>query len=129
MKVQDLSQETSEARAPRSHAGSPAELRGGSWGARAEDTEALRAGDTITVTTKGGETWNDAIAEVLDHRRRLVFLRDGKPASTPKPRRRRSRCPNCGEGLGNVERMDSLGNPGLVCDPCAGLPRARLVFV
>lgn len=41
----------------------PAKLRNGSWGARVEGT--VREGDTVTITTSSGKSWQARVTKVL----------------------------------------------------------------
>jgi len=41
----------------------PTKLRDGSWGARC--SAGVEAGDTITITTRGGKTWQAEVVRVL----------------------------------------------------------------
>lgn len=42
---------------------SPAKLRSGDWGARV--VGAVKTGDVVQITTKGGKTWSDHVARVV----------------------------------------------------------------
>ena len=41
----------------------PTKLRNGDWGARVEGT--VRKGDTITITTKSGKSWDATVTRVI----------------------------------------------------------------
>ncbi len=69
---------------------SPTKLRNGSWGARVEGSAA--AGDTVTITTRGGKSWEARIERVI--------WTDGKVSicateSNDRPQRRVSRQEYC----------------------------------
>jgi len=93
---------------------SPTKLRDGSWGARTKGVPAI--GDTITITTKAGKTWNAQVTSLVwtDQKVAIVSTKslDRAPStSTPRPSRRRfvpcgypgchpSYCDECdGEGM------------------------------
>ena len=42
----------------------PTKLRNGSWGARVQSTD-VAEGDTVTVTTRAGKTWQATVERVL----------------------------------------------------------------
>ena len=64
--------------------GTPAKLNNGSWGART--TEPVAPGQTITVTTRTGKSWDATVNEVLwnDHSVWLVSTRKHNTPSKPK---------------------------------------------
>ena len=42
----------------------PTKLRSGNWGARLK-TSKVRAGDTVTITTRAGKTWQAKVTKVV----------------------------------------------------------------
>jgi hypothetical protein len=83
----------------------PAKLRNGSWGARVQG--AATVGQTITIQTKGGKTWDATIEAVLwsGDGVSLCSTRSASPA--PRPSARYS------SGLVSYER-----GVGMVCEEC-----------
>jgi hypothetical protein len=73
----------------------PTKLRSGAWGAKVAGT--VRAGETVTITTRGGKSWQARVSKV-------VWTGDGvsivatesldRPAATEP---QRGRCSRCGE--------------------------------
>jgi hypothetical protein len=107
---------------------SPTKLRDGTWGARV--TGPAAEGDTITITTRAGKSWD---AEV----ERVLWTGDGvsicATASIDRPAHRSSRpsggqCDNCLEYRRNLRpAADSSGIGGMVCSQCDG-PSYMLSF-
>ena len=58
------------------HTATPAKLRDGSWGARIVGAQSPKAGETCTIRTSTGKTWDATIARVLW---------SGKDAKTGEP--------------------------------------------
>lgn len=80
---------------------SPAKLRNGSWGARVEGIAVV--GDTLTITTKGGKTWNAVVARIVWQGNGVTLCTTGSPPSSEPARSRTTRT---GCSCGSVEEYE-----------------------
>jgi hypothetical protein len=95
----------------------PVKLSNGDWGAKAPDT--VKAGDTVTIKTRAGKTWEAVIASIFttgekDAGEGFVLCATKAPGGKAKPRRasqqrsyggRRTGC-QCGSVEGRIKDSD-----------------------
>jgi hypothetical protein len=83
----------------------PAKLRNGSWGARIEAP--VKAGDTITITTRGGKSWQARVTKILwtgDGASIVATESLDRPAGS-QPARTPGRCVKCGDPIAPQYRV------------------------
>lgn len=95
----------------------PAKLRSGEWGARVRGS--VERGDTVTITTRAGKSWEARVDRVLWSGNGVSLVATSSASSAP----RRSSgggepCAECGERGGRYTRRDSSGLSGMVCGIC-----------
>ncbi len=75
----------------------PAKLRDGSWGARVPGS--VQAGDVVTITTRGGKSWDATISMVIWSNDEISICATGsapsRRAPAPRSQSRRTGC-SCG---------------------------------
>lgn len=87
---------------------SPSKLRSGEWGARVDGD--VKPGDTITITTRSGKSWDATVSKVIWQGEGVTLVATG-PGTTARTSRHTGRrryprvecCRACG-GNGNVEQ-------------------------
>lgn len=105
----------------------PAKLRDGSWGARIEGAAA--PGDTLTITTKAGKTWQAKVTRVVWQGEGVALVAtvslDSAPrAAAPAAKRRKTgwegirggRCRECGGPIKDCSHHRAMGG---LCGSCA----------
>lgn len=100
---------------------SPAKLLNGAWGV--VSTEDLQIGDTVTVRTRGGKTWEAKITAMVGRDRKGSLYGTAKcnasSSATPSPRRApRSRSTRTGCDCGSRERDGILVASSKNCWQC-----------
>lgn len=89
----------------------PAKLRDGSWGART--TTPVQTGDTITITTKSGKTWDARVGRVIWTNGTACLVSTSTGAARTSRGPIGCRCPECDERI-TSERM-TCWETGLYC--------------
>lgn len=105
-------------------AATPTKLRNGAWGARTQghpDT-----GETITITTRSGKTWDATVTRVLwtgtDNDQPIAIVATATGRSLTQ-----TTCDQCHSAPGTRTAVDSSGLHGVVCRTCDG-PSYTLSF-
>jgi hypothetical protein len=82
----------------------PTKLRNGTWGAKVSSTD-VRRGDTVTITTRSGKSWDATVSEVVWTGNGVTICatqsQDRRPAA---PRRNRGTWTGC--TCGSVEEYE-----------------------
>ncbi len=94
----------------------PAKLRNGSWGARVA-SETIQAGDTITITTKAGKTWDAEVVKVVWHGDGVSLCTTESVSPRPEARRGPPECEVCGYRRAHLAH-DLSGLAGYACYRC-----------
>lgn len=94
---------------------SPAKLRNGDWGAKVSGP--VQAGDTVTITTRSGKTWESEIADVLSSTDGISLCTTVQRSSRRSSRRR------MGSGHGAASPVPGYSKyctdqPGCGCYDC-----------
>jgi len=87
----------------------PAKLKDGSWGARIK-SESVEIGDSVTITTRNGKSWDATVSRVLWHRDGVSLV-----ATKSAPR----------SSSGNRSHSHSTGNAEPGCSHCRYIPGVR----
>jgi len=81
----------------------PAKLKDGSWGARTAATVAV--GDVVTITTRGGKSWDARVTRVLWAGEDAAICVTESLDRTPRARGTRTGC-----SCGSVEEYERAGD-------------------
>lgn len=111
----------------------PKKLRDGSWGAVAEGV--AEVGDTLTLITKSGKSWNTKVTKVIwsgdnkfgPGKITIVETSGGKKKQTRKVDEGEV-CSECGRSGATELCIDSSGIPGVCCERCASLSPVERSF-
>lgn len=90
----------------------PARLRDGSWGARVAGTVCV--GDTVTITTRAGKTWQARVERVVWTGEGVTLCATASASATVSRRRRRGARYCEGWGADNPHSP----RPPYTCDEC-----------
>lgn len=99
----------------------PAKLRNGDWGAKVQ-SETIHAGDTITVTTRAGKSWDAQVTKVVWSGSGVSICATQRVAaqsrSTPSPKQSRQggRCRECRGTIKNATHHRAMEG---LCGHCA----------
>lgn len=78
----------------------PTKLRSGDWGAKVA-TDAVEAGDTIHIVTRGGKEWDAVVAKVVWSGDGIAIVATSKSGTSSSTRRpsysRHAPCPTGGD--------------------------------
>lgn len=99
---------------------SPKKLPNGNWGAQIK-TDDVAVGDTVTITTRAGKTWDAQVSEIVSHNDGITIVATQRAAaattnvhSMHTHRSGRRQCQECGTYHG---RYTTIAH-GHVCDDC-----------
>lgn len=81
----------------------PTKLRDGSWGARVQGSVAV--GDSVTITTKGGKSWDATVTRVVWSGEGATIVATQGTDGGSRPKGASRACESCG----HVERRNARG--------------------
>jgi len=95
----------------------PTKLRNGSWGAKTQS--AVHAGDTVTITTRSGKSWDATVERVVWTNGSVSICATASVPRKPAPRRSHNGECHCGAC---DDLMSMGGRPGqrVRCPECGG---------
>ena len=98
---------------------SPTKLQSGAWGAKVQ-SETVQAGDTVTITTRAGKSWDATISKVLwtgDGVSICATESNGSSSSRPRRRGRSCACDDdcCASGCRCDSHCNCQGGPIYDC--------------
>lgn len=104
---------------PNSIPASPKKLRNGQWGAWA-DSEAVKVGDTLYISTKSGKSWNARITKVIWRGKggaicETLSMTHAQPTSRQSYRPQRAYASSCGYPCPVTRQRCTPSNP---CHDC-----------
>lgn len=94
----------------------PSKLRNGTWGATT--TTPVNPGETITIRSKAGKTWDATVTRVLWTDGQKCLVATAKP-SAQRGGARGDGCDQCGTAPADTPARDMAGLSGMVCRRCA----------
>jgi len=89
---------------------SPAKLRDGTWGARAD--ESITVGSLLTIQTRAGKTWTATVSAIVWTGNGVAICRTASAASTRPSASRRGTWTGC--SCGSVEEFEKSSD----CSSC-----------
>lgn len=89
----------------------PAKLKNGQWGAKAQGR--IQAGDTITITTRGGKSWDAKVSRVLWSDGKITLCSTSKTSGRSSRRSSRRSSGTC-----SVSGCQSPATVGGMCKRC-----------